>query len=112
MEYDGNLDSDGLRDSDTTNQRERQKLPPGIERSIRPDVPCPETKLAAVMSNGSYLLVAYPRGEPAAFIVEEADLLKQALAGTFRKHRDEQAASGKDSGTPERGTLGAKQVQS
>lgn len=62
--------------------QDRQQF--GIERSIRPGVPCPETVLVAVMSDGSYLLVGYPQGEPAAFVVEgEAGLLTQALAGAF-----------------------------
>jgi hypothetical protein len=111
VEYAGDQDSDGLRDSDRMTQRESQELPPGIGRSIRLDVPCRETMLVAVMSDGSYPLVVYPPDEPAALAVEEKALLKQALAGEFGKHRDDQAASGNDSGTPERGTLGAKQVQ-
>lgn len=112
MGYEGNQDSDGLHDSDHTEQREGHEPPPCIERSIRPDMACPETTLVAIMSDGSYLLMAYPRGEPAAFVVEEeADLLKQALARAFGKHRDERAASRNSSGTSEHGTLGAKQVQ-
>lgn len=83
----------------------------GIGRSIRPDTPCPETVLVAVMSDGSYLLVGYPRGEPTAFVIrEEADLLKQALVGTFENPRHE-AASGNDSATPDHDTLRIKQVQ-
>lgn len=61
-----------------------QEAPPGIARSIRPAVPCPETVLAAVMSDGSYLLLGYPQGEPAAFVVgDDADLLRQALQAAF-----------------------------
>lgn len=83
----------------------------GIERSIRPDVPCPETVLVAVMSDGSYLLVGYPRGEPTAFVArEEAELLKQALTGAFENPRSG-AASGNGSTAAEREALQTKQVQ-
>lgn len=62
-------------------------------------------------SDGSYLLVSYPQGEPAAFAVEgEADLIKQAHGGAFANPIDE-AASGNGSATPEHKTLGTKQVQ-
>lgn len=65
-------------------QRKDQELPPGIDHSIRPGVPCPETVLVAVMSDSSYLLVGYPQSEPAAFVTgEDADLLRDALAGAF-----------------------------
>ncbi|MGH3899366.1 MAG: hypothetical protein ACRDTA_14215 [Pseudonocardiaceae bacterium] len=111
MEYEGDQHSDGLCDSAITKQRKDQEVPSVIESSIRSDVPCPATMLVAVMNRGSYLLVAYPQGEPAAFVVEEADLLKQILAGAFAKHGDERAAGVNDSGTPERGTAAAKQVQ-
>lgn len=80
-------------------------------RSIRPDVACPETVLVAVMSDGSYLLVGYPRGEPTAFVArEEAELLKQALTGAFENPRSG-AASGNGSTAAEREALQTKQVQ-
>lgn len=67
-----------------------QEAPPGIGRSIRPGVPCPETVLVAVMSDGSYLLVGYPQGEPAAFMAgEDADLLRQELERVFRNPKDD-----------------------
>lgn len=57
---------------------------PGLVHSIRPGVPCPETVLVAVMTDGSYLLVGYPQGMPAAFIVpEDAAPLRHALATAF-----------------------------
>lgn len=56
----------------------------GIEHSIRPGVPCPETVLVAVMTDGSYLLVGYPQGIPAAFVVpKDAAPLRQALGTAF-----------------------------
>ncbi len=36
------------------------------------------------MTDGSYLLMAYPQREPAAFVArDDAGLLRQALAGAF-----------------------------
>lgn len=36
------------------------------------------------MTDGGYLLVAYPQGEPAAFVVgKDADLLRWELAAAF-----------------------------
>lgn len=56
----------------------------GIEHSIRPGVSCPETVLVSVMTDGSYLLMGYPRGEPAAFVVgKDTDLLRRELAAAF-----------------------------
>lgn len=37
-----------------------------------------------MLSDGSYLLVGYPQGEPAAFVtVADAGLLRQGLDGAF-----------------------------
>ena len=48
--------------------------------------------LVAVMNDGSYLLVGYPQGEPAAFVVrEDADLLQRGLEGAFGNSADEAA---------------------
>lgn len=56
----------------------------GIAHSIRPKAPVPATMLVVVMSDGSYLLMGYPQGEPAAFIFpEDADLLRQGLGIAF-----------------------------
>ncbi|MGH3797161.1 MAG: hypothetical protein ACRDSP_19995 [Pseudonocardiaceae bacterium] len=56
----------------------------GLTRSITPGVSCPETVLAVVMSDGAYLLVGYPQGEPAAFIAaDDADLIRHALTTAF-----------------------------
>lgn len=63
---------------------DNQEPPPRITHSIRPGVLCPETVLVARMTDGSYLLMAYPQSEPAAFIAREnADVLRQALQGAF-----------------------------
>ena len=67
---------------DSTSQG-RQR-PRGVNHSISPGVPCPETVLVAVMSDGSYLLVGYPQHGPTAFVVgEDADLLRRGLEGAF-----------------------------
>lgn len=109
MEREGSQPHRGTDDQchgDDQDQRQHR-----LERSIRPGVPCPETVLVAVMSDGSYLLVGYPRGELAAFVVgEEAEQLKQALAGTFGNPQDE-PANGNGSETPEHETLSTKQGQ-
>ncbi len=74
-------------------------------------MPCPETGLVTVMTDGSYLLVGYPRGEPTAFVIrEEAELLKQALAEAFEDPIDG-AASTNSSAAPEYDTVCIKQVQ-
>jgi hypothetical protein len=55
-----------------------------LDHSICPAVPCPETVLVARMTGGSYLLMAYPQQEPAAFVVSaDADLLHDALQAAF-----------------------------
>jgi hypothetical protein len=56
----------------------------GIEHSIRPASPCPDTVLVAVMTDGSYLLMAYPLGEPTALVVaKDAGGLQRELAAAF-----------------------------
>jgi hypothetical protein len=70
--------------TDQGNSHHNQEAAPGIEHSISPGVPCLETVLVAVMTDGSYLLMAYPRCEPVALVARDhADLLRQALAGAF-----------------------------
>ena len=55
-----------------------------IIRSVIPGVPCPETLLVVVMSNGGYLLVGYPRGCPTAYVAgPDAGPLSQALRAAF-----------------------------
>lgn len=56
----------------------------GLDHSICPGAPVPVTMLVAVMSDGSYLLVGYPQGEPSAFVIaEDAVTLQQALDTAF-----------------------------
>jgi hypothetical protein len=44
----------------------------------------PDTVLVAAMTDGSYLLMAYPQRESAAFVArDDAGLLRQALAEAF-----------------------------
>ena len=55
-----------------------------IMRSVIPGVPCPETLLVVVMSNGGYLLVGYPQGGPTAYVDgHDAGPLSQALRAAF-----------------------------
>lgn len=71
----------------------------GLTHSVRPGVACPETVLAAVLSDGSYLLVGHPHGEPAAFIAaDDAALMRQALTTAFGHPND--AAVSADSRRP------------
>lgn len=45
-----------------------------------PRVPCPETVLVVVMTDGSHVLVGYPQGEQVAFVVrDDAGPLREAL---------------------------------
>lgn len=61
----------------------------GLTHSIRPGIPCPDTVLIVVLSNGSYLLVGYPEGAPAAFLTaEDAGPLRQGLDGAFGHRKD------------------------
>ena len=56
----------------------------GVTHSIRPGMPCPATVPVLVLSNGSYRLVGYPDGEPAAFVIaEDAGPFRQRLAVAF-----------------------------
>lgn len=57
--------------------------PPGIDHSISPWVPCPETVLVAPMNDGSYLLMGYAQGEPVAFVKGDAGLPRQELTEAF-----------------------------
>lgn len=84
-------DADSLRHSGAGTCQDYE-VPPGIGHSIRPDAPCPEIVLVAVMSDGSYLLVGYPQGEPAAFVVSEnTNLLRRGLDDAFGNSTDEAA---------------------
>jgi hypothetical protein len=56
----------------------------GIEHSIRPGAPCPETVVIVVMTDGSHLLVDYLQGMPAAFVTpKDAAPLRQVLGTAF-----------------------------
>ncbi len=111
---------------DQSDSRTSDEASPGIDHSIRPGVPAPETVLVAAMADGSYLLMAYPHHEPAAFVTrDDAGLLREALTAAFQSPRDEDSnATGRnESGTrtntgtvpsaavPRQGVLPAKQVQ-
>lgn len=53
--------------------------------SIPSTDPCPETVLVAQMTDGSFVLMAWPPQEPAAILVgEEAAMLQAALTLAFR----------------------------
>lgn len=57
----------------------------GLDHSIRPDVPCPESVLVLATNGGGYLLVGYPQGEPAAFIAAvDAAPMRETLAAAFK----------------------------
>jgi hypothetical protein len=61
-----------------------QKAASGIEFSVRPGVLSLETVLVAVMTDGSYLLMAYPQREPAVLVApNDAGSLREALAAAF-----------------------------
>ncbi len=111
----GGPDTDGSRRCDDTRECQDQEVPPGIRRSIRPGAPCPETVLVVVMSDGSYLLVGYPQGVPAAFAAgEDADLLRQALQAAFGYPTDDAGSgNGNSNGTavPENRALRIKKAQ-
>ena len=84
VEYEDDLVN---RDRDTDDQRLDEIG--GIEHSIRPEVPCPEIVLVAVMTDGSYLLMAYPQKEPAAFVTaQDALRLRRKLAAAFGSDED------------------------
>ncbi len=68
---------------------QNQNASPDIQHSIRPGVPSPETVLVTVMTDGSYLLWAYPQREPAAFVVpDDAGPLREALTAAFGSPAD------------------------
>lgn len=87
------------RHGDGQDQHAGKAAPPlGVEYSISPDVPCPKTVLVAVMTDGSYLLMAYPQREPAAFVTrDDAGPLRQALVEAFWSPSGE-AATGNGNG--------------
>jgi hypothetical protein len=77
---------------DQSDSHNSQEPPPGTGTtpSINPATSCPETVLVAVMADGSYLLMAYPHREPAAFVTrDEAGLLREALTAAFQNPGDE-----------------------
>lgn len=88
---------------------------PGSGHSISPGEPCPETVLVARMTDGSYLLMAYPQNEPAAFVArDDACLLRQALTAEFRSPTNETAReNGYSNGkvVPEHGAPHTEQAQ-
>jgi hypothetical protein len=83
---------------DQSDNHNSQKAPPGIglAHSISTGAPCPETVLVVLMSNGSYVLVGYPQGGPAAFVArDDAGLLREALTVAFEPgHFTDEAATG------------------
>lgn len=82
-----------------------------LDRSICPGVPCPETVLVARMTDGSYLLMAYPHREPAAFVASvDADLLHDALHTAFG-YPTAQVAGGNSDPAPQASALPGKRVQ-
>lgn len=89
--------SNGFRHNDDVNMG-------GLTHSISPGVQCPATVLVVVMTTGSYLLVQYPEGEPAALVTaEDAGLLRQGLEQAFG-HPAARFGNGNDSGSkPARG---------
>lgn len=85
-------DADSFRHSDDAGACLDHEVPSDIGHSIRLDAPCPEAVLVAVMSDSSYLLVGYPQGGPAAFVVREnTDILRRGLEGAFGNSTDEAA---------------------
>ncbi len=83
MEHEGIQPTQGANDHPDRNGVDGQQQR-GIDHSIRPGALCPETVLVAVMTDGSYLLMAYPLGEPAAFVVaKDAVRLRRELAAAF-----------------------------
>jgi hypothetical protein len=82
-----------------------------LDHSICPGVSCPETVLVARMTGGSYLLMAYPHREPAAFVVSaDADLLHRALQAAFG-HPAAEVAGGNGHPEPDDSALPTKQAQ-
>lgn len=79
----------GLAGRNTDDQRHGDvggngNVPWAIANSIGPGVPCPETVLVMVTTDGSYLLMAYPLGESVAFVVaKDAVPLRPEPAAAF-----------------------------
>lgn len=92
---------------------------PGIDHSMIPAHPCPETVLVARMNDDSYLLMAYPQREPAAFVAkEDANVLRQEPQGAFGTPADATVSgNGHENGTstgtvpPEHKALNTTQAQ-
>ena len=79
--------------------------------TICPGVPCPETVLVGRMTDGSYLLVAYPQLEPAAFVVRaDADLLQETLQASFG-HPAAEVVNESGNAAPEDTALPTKRAQ-
>ncbi|MGH4008752.1 MAG: hypothetical protein ACRDTH_11460 [Pseudonocardiaceae bacterium] len=82
MEHKGGLagrDTDDQRHGDVGGNGNVQWV---IKYSIRPGAPCPQTVLVAAMADGSYLLMAYPLGEPVV-VAKDAVPLRPELAAAF-----------------------------
>lgn len=108
MAHKGNragLDSADQRHGDNQDQRTSKGTPPGTIHSISSGLPCPETVLIARMTDGSYLLMAYPRREPATFVTaEDAGSLREALNAAFGTTPDTAVSSnGKHTGAVPQG---------
>jgi hypothetical protein len=79
--------------------------------TICPGVPCPETVLVGRMTDGSYLLVAYPQLGSAAFVLRaDADLLQEALQTAFG-HPTAEVVNESGTAAPEDAALPIKRVQ-
>jgi len=56
----------------------------GLDHSVRPGVPCPESVLVLATNSGGYLLVGYPQGERTAFIAAfDANPMQETLTVAF-----------------------------
>lgn len=70
--------------------RAENESPQGAEYSISPGVPCPETVVGAVMTDGGYLLIGRTPDMPAAFVAaRDADPLRYALYAAFGHPSDD-----------------------
>lgn len=110
VEHEDNQLDEGTDNQPHGDSQDQQQL--GIGRSIRPGAPCPETILVAVMTDGSYLLVGYPRGELTTFIAaQDAGSLREALAEAFG-HSTDEVVSRNGNGIPEHEPRSTEQAQS